>query len=77
MTFNPTHRHKKLGTEYEIIGEAEIKEDGCGHYSLMEGVVVIVYRGKYGPLWVRPRAEFNDGRFEIINQDNEEKEETT
>ena len=68
MKFNPTHRHKKLGSEYEVIGEATLKIDTT---FLTNGEQVAVYRDVAGKLWVRSVAEFNDGRFETINKENE------
>lgn len=31
---------------------------------------VVVYRDKSDQTWVRPRAEFEDGRFEPMNEEN-------
>jgi hypothetical protein len=61
-------RHKKRGTTYRLIGEAQIQ---CAS-PLTEYEVVTVYRAEVGPLndesglWVRRKAEFEDGRFEEI-----------
>lgn len=56
-------RHKKRGTEYEVLGEADLQtERPISNYE-----VVVVYRDpSNGRLWVRPAAEFNDGRFEAV-----------
>jgi hypothetical protein len=66
MTFNPTHRHKKRGTSYEVLGEAILH---AKEYALHDGAQVIVYRGEDGQLWVRPKGQFLDGRFQVIKGD--------
>lgn len=56
--------HKKRGTVYETVGEADVQ---CGR-PIAEGDRVMVYRDAYsGHLYVRPVAEFNDGRFVEVN----------
>jgi hypothetical protein len=51
----PTHRHVKLGGLYEKL-----------HEGLLEGTMqpVTIYRDESGQVWVRPTADFEDGRFE-------------
>ncbi len=60
-------RHKKRGTTYEVIGEAEIQ---ISIRTLEEGDIVIIYKDeKSGKLWARNRDEFFDGRFEEISEE--------
>lgn len=56
-------RHRKRGTEYELLGEADLQTEK----PLTDYAVVAVYRDVVsGRLWVRPIDEFNDGRFERV-----------
>lgn len=55
-------RHVKRGTIYELVSVASIQTDT----PLNDYDQVMVYRGEDGQVWVRPLAEFNDGRFEPI-----------
>lgn len=57
------YRHKKRGTVYEVIGEAELQ---CATHDPSEGDELVIYRGDDGKLWARMRDEFHDGRFEPI-----------
>ena len=81
----PTHRHKKRGTEYVLIGIGKMQAQGwygvrsakdprTGDLVTSAAVLnvdmaeVAIYRSATDPdeIWVRPREEFEDGRFEEI-----------
>lgn len=53
------YRHRKRGTEYEVIGTAEVQTAS----RIFEGDKLEIYCGEDGKLWARPHAEFHDGRF--------------
>jgi hypothetical protein len=54
-------RHVMTGRAYEVIADAKMKSD------LTE---MVVYRSREtGVTWVRPSAEFNDGRFVPVEND--------
>lgn len=60
----PRYRHKKRGTTYRVIGEANSQVVG---EPIGEGDLVVVYRADSdGTLWVRRKDEFYDGRFEAL-----------
>lgn len=74
-----THRHKKRGTEYVLIGIGKMQaEDWYLPIDDDEGIPVshatvnmrevAIYRSATDPteIWVRPREEFEDGRFEAL-----------
>lgn len=80
-----THRHKKRGTEYVLIGigRMQAKEwlsrvqpvDGTGFGFSGNALMpvdmreVAIYRSATDPteIWVRPREEFEDGRFATLS----------
>lgn len=58
-----THKHKKRGTYYTVIGRATLQSAN----SITEGHDLTIYRAQSdNTLWARPTDEFNDGRFEVI-----------
>lgn len=71
-----THRHKKRGTEYVLIGigkmqtsewmELENYKDACGYVPVDMRPVAIYQSVDDGSLWGRPIEEWEDGRFEVI-----------
>ncbi|MER8667687.1 hypothetical protein NKH45_10795 [Mesorhizobium sp. M1156] len=80
-----THRHKKRGTDYVLIGIGKMQAEDwctveretvtfCGDLRDIVDVgpsidmrEVAIYRSvDDGALWVRPREEFDDGRFESL-----------
>lgn len=52
-------RHIKRGSEYDVIGEATLQTST----PLEDMRLMVVYRADDGKLWVRPKSEFEDGRF--------------
>lgn len=62
--FEATHRHIKSGGPYQFISYCIIEK------TLTEGVI---YMDITGRLWVRPREEFEDGRFAPIEDSLSEK----
>jgi hypothetical protein len=59
-----TYRHKKSGGKYTIVGHAQVQ----AQEPLTDYEVVTVYRDEKGNLWVRRKAEFEDGRFEQLTE---------
>ena len=58
----PQYRHKKRGTTYTVMGRATLQAEGP-----LDNTKVVIYQSNIdGSMWVRPEAEFFDGRFEHI-----------
>lgn len=75
----PTHRHKKRGSEYVLLGIGRIQSDEWVVYDDVEGTSAVdmsevaIYRSVAdGSLWARPIAEFEDGRFERLQKGTED-----
>jgi len=74
----PTHRHKKRGSLYELLGIGKMQTDfwfdgldedaDAGNVDMRP---IAIYRAiDDGSLWARPREEFEDGRFEKLPDRN-------
>jgi len=54
-------KHKKRGTWYEVLGTGHLQME----LPVCDETEVVIYKSdKDSSLWVRPVAEFHDGRFE-------------
>lgn len=68
--WHPTHRHVKRDTDYQLIGTGKMQAEAWFDYASGASAdmqKVAIYRGDDGQLWVRPIAEFIDGRFEPLS----------
>lgn len=69
-----THRHVKRGTEYVLLGNGKMQAENWHDMSAnphdfqsVDMREVAIYRSvDDGSLWVRPREEFEDGRFQAL-----------
>lgn len=73
--WKPTHRHKKRGSEYMLLSAGRMQTENWIGDVMVDGDYtrrsvdmreVAIYRGADGEMWVRPREEFEDGRFEPL-----------
>ena len=55
-TWTPTHRHRKGGL-YRLVAHGILESDRSD---------VVIYDDAEGTTWVRPAAEFYDGRFSLL-----------
>lgn len=55
----PRVRHLRRGSTYTVLGPARIQTAT----PLTDLAEVVIYRGEDGETWARPVAEFEDGRF--------------
>jgi hypothetical protein len=71
-----THRHKRRGSEYTLLGYGRMQSSWWRDFlgGLPENAAsvdmreVAIYRSvEDASLWVRPREEFEDGRFEALS----------
>ncbi len=63
-TVNSIWRHKKRGTEYQIMLRGKLQVEG--HHDMQDAVV---YQGiEDGQVWIRPDTDFFDGRFELVSE---------
>lgn len=65
----PQWRHKKRGTVYEIISDSAALQCSCAPNveEMFDDDTFTVYRSvTTGAVYVRPTAEFQDGRFEQL-----------
>jgi hypothetical protein len=56
------YRHKKRGSCYMVLSTATLQTDT----PLTDMTELVVYVAEDGRTWVRPQAEFFDGRFERV-----------
>jgi hypothetical protein len=56
--WEPTHRHGKTGGLYRLVHSQVVIEATM--------TPAVVYEGVDGTIWVRPSAEFHDGRFATL-----------
>lgn len=60
--FVATHRHRK-GALYRLLGEVM-------NTTTLE--VMVLYDNEFGTMWVRPKVEFEDGRFQLLPLEKED-----
>ncbi len=64
------YRHKKRGTIYDIVGGGIAQASNA---PIQDGDPVVVYQSiDNDQIWIRPVAEFYDGRFETLTREQVE-----
>lgn len=58
----PVVEHATRGSRYEVVGRATLQTSR----PLTDYDAMAVYRDRDGELWVRPKNEFEDGRFQPV-----------
>lgn len=66
--WKPTHRHKKTGGLYRVVGHGINEADMSP---------AVVYENKDRIVWIRPHGEFHDGRFEALDKLQEKRDART
>lgn len=76
QSWQPTHKHVKTGGVYRVVDEAKMQtsdwldgtppEREAGNLMSVDMREVVIYEAQDGTKWVRPKEEFNDGRFQEI-----------
>lgn len=61
-------KHVERGSIYEEAARAELQ---VATNPPQEGDVIVIYQGKDGKFWARAEKEFEDGRFEKVNDKDE------
>lgn len=63
----PTHKHRKRGSTYRVLTKDARLQWSAYESTEAEAGALTVYQAEDGSTWVRPTAEFNDGRFEALS----------
>lgn len=81
MNIPVIYRHKKRGTSYELMGIGKLQASDLYEsrysdvwqttsYKELDMIDVVIYRNVLDEkeIWVRPKSEFYDGRFELVTE---------